>query len=699
MNHIDFFEEYSKRKQTLDKLFNLIESKIIPLNENLMDEAFLGIIPDAKDREEEIKKFFKAVTTNNKRWAPYNIFLGDNNDPKFVQIGKATPEQKELAWKVISDLGNKDSFKGKLGPHPENKNVLAYIPSKKIKADSENESNQNSKTGDTQDNQAVKPDYKVYKTKQGYFFGKDGNRFVKQMIEPGDASLMNYDWEGSDLKYLFDPSLKFAGNQMGIDLKKEIITNFVGIWENGPFNGNTFVGTYIGDSFKGNFKGNNTDFNPNKESVREKAISFIDGTFSDRLRSGVLGAPNVIEYSGSFHLIQIPVGYSIEILTNNQLRHTITVTKRIDGGNSNFTFYVYLGYEVGQSEPKAITLSWPQIRANFDAYQISESTNNLPGLLKLQSGESILEIKIVKAGTPPNFERKEKFDDKKDYSVDLGKIATLKSIAPSLPDYYPISLDIEDDASYENFLKTKNYLSSNQFLRDIDTIGKAISYNKIGNVSRTHPDLIKLITSDLLSEGVFDVNIGEPNYGYEGDSDIYFSERNKTDFENHKAYLEKKYENYFQKYGQYPQEYFDQINKIKKLYFPKSKTKVQPSPSSSISMGAPLEKKSPEYAALDRLQSLVRFFIEKIKSDDPSKAQEIKQFLFDLIKGRLMQYKQIKPQPQQPQSQTQQVQTQSQSQQKPSKKKPLFTSTKKGKKRLKESELRLEIRKILSDIL
>jgi hypothetical protein len=633
MNHTDFFQEYQNKKKASEELFKGLQSKFV-LNEGEVDEAFLGI-KNPEEKKKEIEDYYHKITTSAPEWKKYKLFLGDKSDPQYVTIGEATPEQKKQALDIIIYQAAQDKFKkgaSGIGASEKDKSVVAYT-SKGVVADKEQ---------DQQQNQQAPANYQVERKGKTYYFGKNQKeRYTMEVVSPGDAAMMNYDWQHSELKYLFEPPLKFIGKQMAFDLKQGILMNFVGKWE-GPFVGNTFAGIYDGESFQGNYKWDNTDFNPSKSTVKEKAIAFVDGTFSDRTNTGILGSPNILSTVDNFHLIQIPVGYSIEVLTNKQLRHTITVTKRLDGVNSNFTYYAYLGYEAGEQEPLSVTLSWEQIRRDFDNYQIGLSTKNIPGLLKLQSDESILELKIVKAGTPPAFTKKESFDDAKTYSEDLPLLSGLKSISPANFKNFEVDLGLTDDVEFENFLKAKNYINSPQFLKDLETIGKGIDYGKVKNVSK-YPELVKIFTPDVLSEG-FSVDDDYGSGGY-GDYESVYQNNDPVKtatFKKLKQNLEAQYKDYFQKYGQYPDEFKEQMKMISKAYGPKKKKRIVNDPTSNVSATQPQSQKTPEDAALNRLDNFVKYFVEKIqsKTKDIKKTQEIKNFIFNAIKQRLQQYKQ-----------------------------------------------------------
>jgi hypothetical protein len=178
---------------------------------------------------------------------------------------------------------------------------------------------QSSQSGETQDSQ-IQPVYELVKEKNGLYYFGDKNRKTAT-IDNAQSQIDTYDWKNSPLKWLFEPGLKFELNSIAFDFKRGIILNVKSInWE-GPFFGNTFTGVFKGSAFKGNFLGSNDDY-------QAHPTTFIEGAFSDSTRTGLLGLPDVTDANQTFNLIQVPVGYSIEILTNNQIRHTITVNKK-----------------------------------------------------------------------------------------------------------------------------------------------------------------------------------------------------------------------------------------------------------------------------------------------------------------------------------------------------------------------------------
>lgn len=662
MNRIDFFEQYQNKKQSSEDIFKSIETKFVSLNEGVINE---NSAEDAKNY------FYKIVGAPN--WAPYKLFLGDDADPKYIEISKATKDQIAQAWDIISSQASLDSFKGQI-KNTGKGGVVVYVPNKKQDA---NKNEEPEKSGEKEGETAA--NFKLIKTKQGYQFGGP-DRAVK-IIDNTQAEINNYDWEGSPLKFLFDPNLKFNGNSIAFDFKKGIIMNFDGgIWT-GPFVGNTFSSKYIGNSFKGNF------FGPNK-NFQAAPTAFVDGRFYDSTKSGILGIDNKEEANlgDNFNLIQVPEGYSIEILTNKQLRHTISVVKRLDNIDSNFKYNVYFGYDIDSSTPNVVTLSWPKIRQDFDGYYINYKAKSIPDLITLQGDEQIVELMIVKTGTPPVFKKKEKFDASKKYSEDAGKLLGLKDLTKVSK--YDLNFKINNDQDLDVFNKMKGYVNSPQFMQDLDSISTYIDNSIIDqNDINKFPYLRNLFTADVLAEGSFSRGRGSSGFFKKSGGGVfvvltnpYTSKPIKTN-KDINDYLAKKYENYIKAGKDISAQWNKEFSEIQsKLASNKSKkhsyTQTQ-SPQQSQ------EKESDD--ALRRIENFVKYFVLKIDAGD--KTNDVKAFIFDAIKKKV---KQNKPQPQtqeEPQGLETPVQREVPSQRGVN---PMY---------IKESAVRLEIRRILKGLL
>ena len=496
MNHTDFFQEYQNKKKASEELFKGLQSKFV-LNEGEIDEAFLGI-KSAKDREKELEiDFFKHI--DSPAWGAYNLDLGGG---KFVEASKATDAEKKQAWTEFAKNAQSYKFKGGVGNY---KGVVKYDPQGGSKS---NTTTQTQGTGSSATqtqgtgSSATQPtNYKLFPSKKykgALAFGSE-DRVVSKITMPSNAVYENHDWAGGPLKFLFEPPLKFMGTSIAFDLKRNVILNFNGTWI-GTFVGNTFVGEYNGNSFKG-------DFSSKNEGWKAQPTAFVSGTFYDTTKTGILGLDNIEEASenDTFNLIQIPAGFSIEVLTSKQLRHTITITKRLDNVDSNFVFSVYMGYEIDSTTPDVVTLPWEQIRQDFNSYQVSSKTTSLPDLFSLQSGEQIIELRVLKAGTPPVFKKKEKFDATKQYSENPTSLVDgFKTLGSTIPAFIRngFNFKINNDKDFNNFTKTKGYFNSPQFTQDLDAASTFLDNNRIkkSEIDANYPYLSNLFADANLSE-------------------------------------------------------------------------------------------------------------------------------------------------------------------------------------------------------
>ena len=164
---------------------------------------------------------------------------------------------------------------------------------------------------------------------------------------------------------MFEDPLKFGLREITFDFKEGVIASARdGFWI-GDFAGRFLEADFIGNNFRGQFFANNEDW-------KSQPTAFISGTFVDNSKTGILGLDNAKKGSESsnFHLIQLPPNHSIEILTDKQLRHTITCEKRLDITNANFIYSVYKGYDIDNSSPERVTLPWEAIREDYNSYNI-----------------------------------------------------------------------------------------------------------------------------------------------------------------------------------------------------------------------------------------------------------------------------------------------------------------------------------------
>lgn len=224
------------------------------------------------------------------------------------------------------------------------------------------------------------------------------NADARMPLMTGEFNLKN-----SKLSFLVLPGTEFHATQMGIDLKKQLVTFFKGDWNSGPFQGKTFQGKFEGSSFVGSFIGPYTNFESNP-------ITFVDGTFRDTTGKGILGMPNTITLEKSknrkFNLITIPVGHYLQFRSVNGITGYIKVIKRLDGINSSFKFEVLNGF-AGKKSPEIISLQWDYFRQNWKLMEINpKNPINFGGLIEVPEGDSIKEMYVSVA--PATFITPEK---------------------------------------------------------------------------------------------------------------------------------------------------------------------------------------------------------------------------------------------------------------------------------------------------
>ena len=622
MNYTDFFQEYQNNKKASEDLFQSLESKF--LNEGQVDEALFGLIKGAKDREKELADYYHKITTNAPNWQSYNLNLGGN---KFVEIGKATDAEKKQAWNELLKKASSDKFKGGIA---NEKGVVVYDSKVKSQAQSQ----QQTQTGATQTQQTgatQSTNYKLIPSKKfkGALEFGGPNRYVGKITMPANSVYENYDWSQSPLKFLFEPPLEFAGNTIAFDLKRNVILNFNGDWK-GPFIGGTFVGSYEGNSFKGNFSSKN-------ELWKAQPIAFVDGTFNDTTKTGILGLNNIEEAteSDTFNLIQIPAGFSVEIFTNKQLRHTITITKRLDNVDSNFVYSVYMGYEIDSSTPNVVTLPWGQIRQDFNNYQISSQTTSLPDLFSLQSGEQIIELRVLKAGTPPVFTKKEKFDDTKQYSEDVGNLPGLKDITKVVK--YNLNFKLNNDKDFDGFNKMKGYVSSPQFSQDLDSVSTYLDNGIINSKDIEKYPYLNNVFDNILSEVNFTGRgrTGKRTMTISGTGlgslpVVPGTTRAVKDQADIASYLSVKYKDDLaaNKKDRYNSEFVTLMNLLKS-----SKRKgVGSIGNINPKTGAQSQEKESD-VILRRLENFIKNFVYKIDAGD--KTNEVRMFIINAIKNKL----------------------------------------------------------------
>lgn len=647
MNNLDFFAEYEGYKRRADRIFESLDKKINS-NKDELDEAFFGLVQTAKDREGELKNYFlKLLKAPN--WQGYKIDIGG----KEVEIGKATPEEIEKAWENIKTQGLNDSFTGAI---KQDGDSIIYQkgkgrPMKGGQQDSNQDPNQDPNQDQAQDQDQTQndlPSYEItYDKKSGkYFFGSN-ERFATK-ITNSITDLETYNWKQSPLKVLFEDPLKFGVGEIVFDFKEGVIASVrSGFWI-GDFSGRLFNAAFAaGKSFRGRFSNNN-------EEWKSEPTSFISGTFNDTSRTGILGLDDVKQgnESSSFHLIQLPVGHSVEILTDKQLRHTITCEKRLDTTNSNFIYSVYMGYDIDQNSPNKITLPWEVIRENYNAYIISKKIKNLPELFSLNSNEKVLEMRIVESGTPPVFKLREKFDEKKSYSEDVLNLRGLKQISANVRSK-KIKFNITNQAELENLNKIKGYINSKQFENDLKRASVYLDNKLISleDIKTKFPYLVNVFTKDVIQEAAVNFGTSKKSFGrksFSSTSNIknpYTNKRFEYPYEI-VDYLNKKYEqeiaaNSGRRPKKYQKEYEDLYNAVfgaQKVSSSKSGDQATPAGGATTDNPVALGGMSQdENAVLKRIENFVKHFVYRI--DNGKSTNAIRDYFIKLLQSKITAHK------------------------------------------------------------
>ena len=636
MNNLDFFSEYESQKIRAQKIFESLDKKI-GSNKNELDEALFGLkFNTAKSREKALKDYFFKIT-KAPNWQSYSVDLDSSG--RQVKIENATPEDLDDAWEFLRQQAASDEFKGAMKQDGD-----SIIYQKGGKDSTAQDSSQDADVdadpdADTQQAQPSAPTYELtYDKKQGkYFFGSN-ERYVSS-INNALSEIQTYNFAKSPLKFLFEDPLKFGLREIAFNFKEEIVASARdGFWI-GDFVGRFFDAAFVGNNFRGAFANNN-------EEWKSKPTAFISGTFKDRSKTGILGLDDAKQGSenSAFHLIQLPPRYSIEVLTDKQLRHTITCEKRLDSVNSNFVYSVYKGYDIDNSSPESVTLPWEAIREDYNSYVVSKKFKNLPDLFSLNSNEKIIELRVVESGTPPMFKFKEKFDEKKKYSEDLANLRGLKQVSANIPSK-SLKFNFTSQSELDNFSKIKSYINSNQFENDLKKASVYLDNKLISSqdIKSQFPYLINVFTSDVLSEAT--VNLANPrkSYGRKTYSSKSGRVKNPLTGKNFEEtyeiveYLNQKYKKEIEANGgrkpsAYQKEYKDLYDAV---FGAKSTATTNASDSSgSINSGGMAKEES---IILKRIENFVKYFVYKI--DNGKSTNKIRKYFIDLLKAKITTHK------------------------------------------------------------
>ena len=377
---------------------------------------------------------------------------------------------------------------------------------------------------------------------------------------------------------------------------------------------------------------------------------------------------------------------------------TISVDKRLDETDSNFAYTIYLGYEIDYSSPIKKIISWEQIRQEYDNYEISKDIKSIPNLLTLQKNESIIELKVIKAGTPPVFNNKEKFNpNKKQEALIYG---------------YNLAFDINDENEFEKFIKLKGYISSSQFLKDLKEVAQLIKDGIIdlNYLSKNAPYLKNILSDFFEQSSLKEVNLinrkgsgytrYDNNFNRDGNLiNTFTGARIKTE-QDIEEFLQTKYKDHYSRYGEYPKEYNSDYN----YYYNKIIRNTRGSQYNSNIYNQNNTNKKEVNDAVRRLENLIIYFINKI--DAGEKTDSIKSLVSNnIIKKSIQKYipaKNKKETPTAPITPTSENPTDKS-------KKPIEKKTKNkiskpkageiGRGKMTESQIRLAIRNVVNGIL
>lgn len=641
MNNLDFFAEYESNKRKAQAIFESLNTKINLDKDSRLDEALFGLIKTTKDREKALKDYFFKLT-KSPNWQSYSVDLDSTG--KQVKIENATSEDLDDAWEFLRQQAAGDEFKGAM--KQDGDSIIYQKGGKDSNAQDSSQDVDSDADSNTQQSQSSAPTYQLtYDKKQGKYFFGSSDRFATK-INNAASEIQTYNFKRSPLKVLFEDPLKFGLREITFDFKEGVIASARdGFWI-GDFTGKFLQADFIGNNFRGRFFANNEDW-------RSKPTAFISGTFTDNSQTGILGLNDVKQGNENyaFHLIQLPPNYSVEILTDKQLRHTITCEKRMDISNSNFIYSVYMGYDIDQSSPKSVTLTWETIRSEYDAYKVSGKMNSLPDLFSLASDEKIIELRVVELGTPPSFKKKERFDSTKEYIENTSGLRGLKQVSGSRYNR-DLKFDITNDSDFENFNKIKGYINSNQFANDLKQVSIYLDNKLISSqdIKNKYPYLANVFTSEVfkLKEAV--VNLANPKQSYGRGTSYSKSGIVKNPITGKKFeqpyeisdYLDQKYKTQISASGgkrpaSYEKEYQELYNDV----FGSKNTPTSKSTSglssaeddSAVTDGMSKE----ESAVLKRIENFVKYFVYKI--DDGGNTNKVRKYFMDMLKAKITAHK------------------------------------------------------------
>lgn len=295
--------------------------------------------------------------------------------------------------------------------------------------------------------------------------------------------IKSYDWANSELSFLNMRGVKFEASYLNLDLNKEVVNSFKGIWERGQFSGVRFEGVFKGSSFHGNFFGPNSNY-------QGDIASFLDGSFHDTTQSGILGKPDMITKPAAktedTNIAFMPVGYYLQFRSKNGIHGYIKTIKRLDGINSDFRYEILDGFK-GQVKPTIVDFPWTKIKQIWnDLFFDPSETNRVTGLIQVPKGDLIEEVYISSAPATfktPVTNAKLEYSQNTKYPFNLSKIKVLGINVLRKKNGQAAKAQVELKFSSEEYFKkfeeVSNNIYSGVFQQDIETIKNAIEHGVI----------------------------------------------------------------------------------------------------------------------------------------------------------------------------------------------------------------------------
>ena len=295
-----------------------------------------------------------------------------------------------------------------------------------------------------------------------------GDNLVKSTNYPAH-DILGFDWENSNLSFLF--KAKFTAEQLNFDLKQQIITDFQGVWEMGPFKGKRLTGLFSGTLFQGGFIGKNSNF-------KSHPTNFLGGKFSATDKAGILGIPNIVEKRArqkTINFIAIPEKYTLKIVSIKGVESFITVSKRLDYSNDNFIYSVTNGYNP-EASIASVVVPWEKIRQIYNTNKIKITigkSTNIAGILDIPDG--IADLEIIPEGKPLKYQTSVL---NKELTFDLTKlplgIQTIPTENPEAPRSSKVSIFLPDLNYAEGFNKVISNFRNFSMKGDLTRIKDAI---------------------------------------------------------------------------------------------------------------------------------------------------------------------------------------------------------------------------------